>query len=60
MQSASSLLGRTSSNVIQNPEDKNTMANPMIPVKGVTTPYSKFSKPSHNIKLKSQYYKHQH
>lgn len=57
MQSASSLLGRTSSNVIQNPEDKNTMANPMIPVKGVTTPYSKFSKPSHNIKLKSQYYK---
>lgn len=57
MQSASSLLGGTSSNVIQNPEDKNTMANPMIPVKGVTTPYSKFSKPSHNIKLKSQYYK---
>jgi hypothetical protein len=57
MKSASSLLGNGSSKVIQNPDDKNPMSNPMIPVKGNTAPYSKFSKPSHNIKLKSQYYK---
>ena len=56
MQSASSLIDTVSSRVIQNPNVIDTLYNPNIPVKGATTKYDKFTKPSHNVNLKTRYY----
>jgi hypothetical protein len=57
MLSGSSLLNGNTSKVIQNPNTDQPLYNPNIPVKGASTNYDKFTKPSHNVKLKSQYYK---
>jgi hypothetical protein len=57
MRSGSSLINASNANVVQNPNSTDSLYNPNIPVKGSTNNYSKFNMPSHNIKLKSQYYK---